>query len=33
LSTISAVDGEPEVGKANGGDNNGDLHRAADPVH
>ena len=30
---LSAVEGEPEADRAGGGDKDGDLHRATDPVH
>jgi hypothetical protein len=33
LNASPAVDGEPEAGRADGGDKAGDMHRAADSVH
>jgi hypothetical protein len=33
MNKSHTVDGEPKADRAGGGDNDDDLHRAADPVH
>jgi hypothetical protein len=33
MNKSPAVDGEPKADRADGGDSDADLHRAADPVH